>query len=275
MIRFLRKTILLLAFMLACTMPEEPVFDNPLDPESPDYVGPETSITFGPNEGEVRKNDTVTFSWSGNKGVVEYSYRLTGPGSLWGNWSAWSTDKSKTFSLLNEGEFAFEVKGRYSSETVDESPAKRSFTIDDIQGPALWLYPRQQKVLPTQEFDLVLIAEDVVDLMALYAQVSFNTNVFTLQSYTVLSSTEGGLLYKNDGSIINLSDPVSQIGYMKFNLAVAGGDPVGVSGTGRVLKLRFKRNITSEQSISITAARMADTEMQTIIITEKVPAVIK
>ena len=60
--KFFRKTVLFLAFILACTMPEEPVFDNPLDPLNPNYVYPETSIDSGPNEGEVVKNDAVAFA---------------------------------------------------------------------------------------------------------------------------------------------------------------------------------------------------------------------
>lgn len=72
-------TTLILAVWLGCSsLPDTPDLHNPLDPQDPDYMPPETSITGGPDEGAIVDTHTVSFSWEGNENVVEYAYRLTG-----------------------------------------------------------------------------------------------------------------------------------------------------------------------------------------------------
>lgn len=60
-------------FLFACGDLE---LDNPLDPENPDYVEPETTILTGPAEGDTVHNSSVTFTWEGNEQTIEYSYSI-------------------------------------------------------------------------------------------------------------------------------------------------------------------------------------------------------
>ena len=74
----------LLAAVTACDQiilpeePEEPVYDNPVDPDSPDFVAPQTTITDGPAEGSTISTNSATFTWQGNLSGMLFQARLNG-----------------------------------------------------------------------------------------------------------------------------------------------------------------------------------------------------
>ena len=85
--------LVLILFLFACGEPE---FDNPVDPDNPDFEIPETVILSGPQEGETVDASSVTFSWEGNEQAVEYAYQLNE-----GGWSQWTKEPSITLNYLD------------------------------------------------------------------------------------------------------------------------------------------------------------------------------
>lgn len=92
---------------------------------------PETEISDGP-EGPT-SDDKPTFTFSGSDGATPpeelvFSYRLND-----GGWSEYSSGTSVTLGGeegLDDGEYTFEVRAKDAASNVDESPARRSFTVD-------------------------------------------------------------------------------------------------------------------------------------------------
>lgn len=243
--KILLISLLLLAFLACTTSPDVPAFDNPLDPDEGDYEPPETTILSGPGEDAVVDTHTVTFTWSGNDNVVEYRYSLVGIEE-----SDWITETTVTFNYLDEGDYQFEVKGRYITEDEDTTAATRSFTIDDIQGPALWLSPRRVQVYPAGSFTLDLMAEDVADLMVVYAQLQFDPSMMTLDSYQVLDGA-GDFLSRNAGTVVCLVDSLLAQGTIDFNLAVMGASPPGIDSSGTLVRVHFTPLGTNNTSIGL------------------------
>ena len=72
--RFSIPILLTLLLFLSC---EEALEYNPLDQDNnPDFVEPEAIITIDNLEGTTLDTSTVTITFMGNNGVVEYAYKL-------------------------------------------------------------------------------------------------------------------------------------------------------------------------------------------------------
>ncbi|HKJ69568.1 MAG TPA: cohesin domain-containing protein [bacterium] len=232
--------------MIACPepLPDEPEFDNRLIPGDSSFVPPTVEIVSGPAENASVNSHTVTFQFRGNEVAEDFAYRLDDA-----NWSSWTTQTSITLSYLNEGWHLFEVKARNLAGVEHDSlSVGRDFEIDDIRGPALWLYPRRQVVGSGSTFTLTLMAEELTDVMGIYAPVTFNSDYVRLEEYTIMSSS-GDFLRKNGGSVLALVDTLDINGSFGFNLAVVEGDPPGVDGTGGLVRLTFRAVGTQNTSI--------------------------
>lgn len=219
---------------LSCTLVDEeaPLFNNPLDPDDDNFIPVETYITAGPEDGETVTDHVVTFSWSGNDGVTEYSYSLNGS-----EWSDYSPETSTTFSYLDDSEYVFEVKGQYHEQAEDESPATRSFTVDAVKGPALMFGPRMTTVSRSSNFTVDLMAEEVSDLMAVYAEIQYDKVALRFDGYQVIT---GAILESNGGSVADIIEEDADNGIIKINLVVVGGSSSGVNGSGPLIQLQFR-----------------------------------
>lgn len=218
-----------LAIAAACTTtPTEPGFDNPIIPDDPNYVPPLTTIVSGPAEGEVVDGHTVTFVWSGNQSGMSFQYRLAG--SAWPDWAA---DTTATFSLLDEGAYTFEVIGRYASGVEEENAHSRSYTIDDIHGPALWLTPRFQSVTQGGSVIVELMLEDVTNVLAVKAALTFDPTQMQVTAIEVYEDNRS-LLKSTGGTVIPFVVYDNSAGTVTIEVATATGSPAGVSGTGAI-----------------------------------------
>lgn len=95
-------------------------------PISIDTTPPNTEITNG-----IINYDDVTFTWTGiddttTTSELVYSYYLEGHGS---DWSDWTSDTSKEYVDLSDGDYTFRVKAKDEAGNVDASPAENSFTV--------------------------------------------------------------------------------------------------------------------------------------------------
>jgi len=248
--------------------PEEPVFDNPIDPDSPDHVAPQISITGGPAEGSTVTSSSVTFSWSGNTGATLFQIRVTGgaygigwtpwSGMFSNEWSPWTSDTSVTLDFLDELNYTFEVTAGYPSDAGggdpdewDTTPESRTFTVNALTGPALRLSPRITSVSQNVTFDLDIIAEDVTDLTMLNMRIVWNTaNIQYASGWEV-----GSFLGSNGGDILNLGTTGEEgAGAWDLAIGVAGGNPPGVTGTGVIATLHFRAVSSGVHTIAFVSS---------------------
>ena len=216
-------------------LPGEPEFDNPLDPDSPTnvYVPPETSILSGPADGEVVNDHTVMFILGGNEHVIEWAYSLNGSDT-----SAWQTDSLLTLEYLDEGLQELSVWGRYATGDEDDSPATRSFTVDAITGPALWLSPRSLSVAAGEDITLSLKGEDLVDMLAFRARVAYDNTLLEFSAVALLDQSTS-FLKQHGGDVIAIIDTLESSGIIDLNILLAGGTVAGASGSGALLTVTF------------------------------------
>ena len=239
----------LLLVALACdSAPQEPEFDNPIIPDDPNYEPPQTTIVAGPTEGAIIDSHAVTFTWQGNQDSMAFTYKLNE-----NSWSDWATDTAATFQYLDEGDYLFEVQGQYASGVIEDTAASRSFTIDDIHGPALWLMPRYQEVVSSGTFSVEVMLEDVTDVMAVKAVLEFDPAALQVSNVEVYDDSRS-LLKANGGTVIPFSSYDNATGIATIEVATATGNPAGVSGTGAIARVTLMAAETGEAQVSFTAA---------------------
>ena len=266
-----RITLLTLMAMIACeTLPEEPEFDNPIIPDDPTYEPPQTTIISGPAEGAVVDTHSVTFIWAGNQVDMEFTYCLDG-----GDWSAWSVDTSVTYTYQDEGDYLFEVMGRYLSGIEEETAVSRYYTIDDIHGPALWLQPRYQEVDQGGTFAIEVMLEEVENIFAVKAVLEYDTAKLQVSQIEVYEDSRS-LLKSNGGTVIPFSSFDNSAGNVTIEVATATGSPPGVSGTGSVGRITLSAIQTGQGMIAFSgASELRDPENSIVELLEKVPVMVE
>ncbi|MBI1925522.1 hypothetical protein HYR99_14870 [Candidatus Poribacteria bacterium] len=231
----------LLSTGIGCKDGPEPIrFDNPLDPENPNYVLPETFIVAGPGDGVTVDSADVTFQWAGNAQVTEYSFRLDDAA-----WSMWSPGRSVTFSPLDEGKHTFSVKGRYPSLGEAPVPATRAFTVDAVKGPALLVKPRQIRARQGADFTVQLVAEEVTNLMLAHVILTYDASVLRIGKVE-----RGDFLATHGGTVVFFEDS-SEAGRMDLNMGVGIGNPAGVDGSGAIAQLTFTALRAAQTTLKI------------------------
>lgn len=260
-VRKIHRTILsgmvavLLLSLGACEMlvpvePEEPVYDNPRDPQGTGFVAPETTITAGPSNGSTITSSQATFEWTGNKPGMLFRVRLDG-----GTWSEWTSVTSYTWGFLNERQYTFEVQSGYDPgqgndpSQFDDTPASVTFTVDAVDGPSLLFFPRQTMAASGTQFNVLLVAEEVLNVMLVSTEI-----VFDPAHLAVISVTDGDFMTSTGGSIASYTSWDNSTGRIYINLATATGSPPGVSGTGNLVTIRFTAKNNSESNVTFVSA---------------------
>ena len=140
------------------------------------------------------ESSSVSISWAGNEYATSFSYRLetlsyTDIVETYTSWSVWDSVNSVTFVNLDDGNYSFHIKSRYTIENEEVSQSV-NFIVDAIAGPALRMYPLYQRVSQGENFNMYIYIEDVVELAVLELHLSSpsNVSVSTMTPGTILSS---------------------------------------------------------------------------------------
>lgn len=250
---------------LSCGSPVSPPdFDNPIDPDSPDYVEPTLSITSGPAEGAVVNDHSVSFSWSGDALMEEYRFRITGQ-----DWSPWDDITTATFTYLDEGDLRFTLAGRRASgEELSDSVG---FFIDAITGPALRFYPRSVTVAPSGQFEVAVYAEEIDSLKGLRLVVAYDP---TQLSLVTAEFDTTGFLSRSNGQILSFKNIDNLNGRVTFDAVLYAGDTRSISGTGPLARLVFRETTAQRGTLALTfgdLTSLRDDQNRTITLTAKVP----
>ncbi|MFC1694277.1 hypothetical protein ACFL1R_12305 [Candidatus Latescibacterota bacterium] len=106
-----------------CSPPTEFERDHPLDPDSNNFVSPAVS-SINVNNNQVFNTRVVNVTWQGNSTAYWYQYTLDG------SKSGWTTNKSASFSDLNEDKkYTFSISAKNQIGYIG-SPTTRTFTVD-------------------------------------------------------------------------------------------------------------------------------------------------
>ncbi|MFQ6676108.1 MAG: cohesin domain-containing protein [Fidelibacterota bacterium] len=271
--RFGATAVIIVLLAGACSLTEEePAFENPFDPtdDNPAFIPVETVITSGPATGDVVDDHTVTFTWTGNEGVVEYSYRLNESA-----WSDWSPDSAVTYTYLDEDSYIFEVKGRYNEAAEDETPDSRLFEIDDVQGPAFMFFPRKVDVVKESIFAVDIVAEEVTNLAGVNIVVTFDPSLLQLESIDVYDG-DTSFFRTNGGTVVSFHDYDNTAGSLTISSGVATGDPAGVDGTGAVAGLNFRAiGSGTTEVVFDTGSKMRNPDNQGITLSDLVKGIVE
>ncbi|MCH7574328.1 MAG: hypothetical protein IIA59_04300 [Candidatus Marinimicrobia bacterium] len=248
--------------------PSEPGFDNPVIPGDPNYEAPQTTILSGPAEASVIDSHTVTFVWAGNRNEMQFTYQLNET-----SWSGWNTDTSMALQYLDEGAYTFAVKGRYISGVEEDLAVSRAFTIDDIHGPALRLYPRLKQTGLFMSNSLEIMLEEVTDVMIVAVTLSFDPAKLEVNQIEVYVD-ERSILKTSGGTVIPFWSIDNSAGTASVDVATVTGSPAGVSGTGAIAKIYFTAKGSGQFIISAEESSIRDPSNNEITITEFVGALV-
>ncbi len=240
----------------------EPIADNPLDPDNPNYVPPAVTITSGPSDGEIVDTSSVTFKWIGNEYVTSYRYKFINQ-----NWSHWSTNRFATFNYLNEGGHRLSVQSRYI--TGDTSLVVTvNFTINAVQGPALMFYPRRHIASVGETVTFQILAEEVENLTAAEFTISFDP-----ADLAITSISQGAIFTGNGESIFHTENGS---GTLSILTAILGGENPAVSGTGDLVIIEVSLLQTGETQLIFNGSEIfKDPENNNITILETVDGYIQ
>jgi hypothetical protein len=246
---------ILILVMLSCvTSPEEPEFDNPLDPDIPDYVPPFTTLTTVVED--VVTTSSLTLAWHGNELQCEYAWRLDDD-----DFTDWLTDTTLTLEYLDEGDHAFEIKCRYLTGDEETTPLRVEFTVDAVTNRSLILYPYRAEVVSGQPLEVQLLAHDIPGLTGVEVRLTYDET--SLRPDTVFT---GPFLAKDGGTTITFSEVGTT---WNVSTGVAQGPATGVSGSGTILTFRFDvlRLDNSNLTLTVVDARNpSDEEMSMLMV---------
>ena len=242
--RFSIPSLLTLLLFLSC---EEALEYNPLDPDNnPDFADPDTFITVDDLEGTTLDTSTITITFSGNDGVVEYAYKLSD-----GNWSEWSANTSATLSYIDDGDHVFSVKGRYIPGVEDETPATVNFSVNMVDGPGIRVYSLLTEMNVDSIKNVSIYAEEVEGLVVAKFQVKYDASMLSLD----IAAVSKGDMFLGVTDILFFTEEIGS-GLLDVNLSVLGHD--GVSGTGELIRLPFIPKATGTSTIEILNAEFSN-----------------
>jgi len=255
-LRFSIPSLLTLLLFLSC---EEALEYNPLDPDNnPDFTDPETFITVDNLEGTTLDTSTITITFSGNDGVVEYAYKLSD-----GNWSEWSANTSATLSYIDDGDYVFSVKGRYMPGVEDKTPATVNFSVDMVDGPGIRVYSLLTEMNVDSIKNVSIYAEEVEGLVVAKFQVKYDASMLSLDTAAVSK----GEMFLGVTNILFFTEEIGS-GLLDVNLSVLGHD--GVSGTGELIRLPFIPKAIGTSTIEILNAEYSNITPSPIPIVDSV-----
>lgn len=257
-------------------------YDNVFDPNDSRYVPPITEIIEAPAEGDTLSENNAFFQWRhadqnywpdslNNYRIpasIFYSYRINYKG--WSPWvsgydllneprSYWAFDTTNglhlfELTMMDDQDYMIEIKSQYPTNIIEEEWATRSFTVDALHGPALTVFPLASYSNPNDPFSISVKAEDLFQMMGLHILLDYEPEMLEMVTYNI-ESDEGEFLLESQAEYVTEFTFVEHDtlqGIFDFNIALAGGDPDGISGSGTVIEFVFyPKGIIGETSVVI------------------------
>ncbi len=243
--------------------------DNLFDPESPNFIEPQTTIVTGPQEGAMLDTADVIFTWRHANSAfwpdttdtavtynyadkIEYSYRVD---NAWSDWISGEIlqgfdlpdhdyDESTgshilTLRGLEDGPHRFEVRSKYPSDIQESSWPIRNYSISTMDGPAMivspgYVYPDSGS---TFVIEIKIIA--VTDLLGAHLVLNYDPEMFEVTEYNI-KTEDDDLLNLSGGDSLEFVENDVSAGIFDASVAIIGGSVTGISGSGILARIRFQ-----------------------------------
>ncbi|MEW6756223.1 MAG: cohesin domain-containing protein [Candidatus Latescibacterota bacterium] len=197
---------------------------------------PVAEITSGPAEGSTLSTDSATFEYRARQayGTVTYAVRLDG-----GEWTAWGSQTRVAYADLEESSLSGPhlVQVRVRADAGESAAQSRTFEVNAVEGPALRLAPKAVSTRTGQTVAVNLVAEEVQDVLAARAVVSFDAARLELVGVTANAE----FLEASGGTVVMPNPEIDNAGgRVDLAVGVAGGTRAGISGTGVLARLDFR-----------------------------------
>ena len=218
-------------------------------------------------------SSTISLNWEGNDYAISFSYKLESlsyldPVTTYTEWSEWDSLTTVTFNNLDEGDYNFYIKSRFTSD-LEETPATIPFRVNAITGPALRVYPLYQTVSPGSSFDVFIYVEEVEleSIAGIEVHLSYESPLLEFSGLT-----QGNMLIS---APIFFNQTNSDNGTIDITATVE--DFLIYSGTGEIAKLTFTApsTIGSTEIEILGTSVLRDSENNPIEILENVSGTIK
>ena len=240
--------ILIYVIIFSCdSLPERPdhIF-NPLDPANPSYKGPVVYFDdVCPGDQETITTDQVTFKWYGNNDDMLFRYRLDAE-----LWNEFSEVTEAFYEFLDDTLHHFYIQGQFKTGDTSKTVI-RSFFVDAIMAPALYLSPKMVRIRNAEQFEIDVLV-DVEDSFAgvnLYIEFDFASIRVTQIAFNNI------FFEQNGGRLIWLTNnDYNESGLLNLNCAVVEGDPKDVTGSSRIARIYFQHISGTSSEINITDA---------------------
>ena len=221
-------------------------------------------------------SSTISLNWEGNDYAISFSYSLESldyldPVTTYTEWSEWDSLTTVTFNNLDEGDYNFYIKSRFTSD-LEEIPEPISLTVDAITGPALRVYPLYQTVSPGSSFDVFIYVEEVESIAGIEVHLSYESPLLEFSGLTQGEMLISAPFFFNQTNSDNGTIDITTIVY---DFIVE--DSLIYSGTGEIAKLTFTApsTIGSTEIEILGTSVLRDSENTSIEILENVSGTIK
>jgi len=278
---------LLMAIFISCSLvedaPDATDYANVWDPSSDFYTPPKTLITQKPHS--LIKQHTTTFTWSSTRtgtpngtGIdtseyvnIAWSFKLNS-----GEFSNISTSRETTFTFLTDTLNIFEIKTHYPNGEIENPSTIHTFRVDEIDGSSLRFHPRKKTGASVgTSFELEIYAEEVENLTGAKIVLQYDPDSLTIQSVSAPSDSE--FIIANNGGTTLFMPPIisDSLGIVTLNMAVAGGTPFSVDGTGKLAVIRVTPLLPGLATIKFTNASVfRNSDNNDVIISRRVDGII-
>lgn len=193
-------------------------------------------------EGTTFNNSEVTLSWELGSSADNLTYQLLNAeyppyANLNSNDSLF---KSLTFEYLDDSKEEENYVFRLNSNSVDGLEygwQEVSFQIDAIQPNGLYIYPRQQMISNSVEFDFDIMLEEIENVRSIYVELEYDKEVLSVYP----DSVQIGAVFSDcEGSLLLINDNPDQFGILKINISFLGDSCSGFQGSGSLVSVKME-----------------------------------
>lgn len=236
-----------------CSMPAAPTHSNPADPDNPDFTGPGVEI-ITPTEGSSIASGTATIHLHGSGVAYEYSYKLDNAADWY---TPWSRDTILTIPNMKEGPHTIQAIARDQGGYLGTATAIRNFTINQYANTVL-MYPPAQTVAVGESAEVWCELEDMATPISAVRLLIYMSNYSMVDTAGARADT-GYHWAVNGGTPVGPLFSYYGLNYIDVSLGVAGGSPSGVSGSGRIFKIRAETIYAGNMYMYINTIEARDT----------------
>lgn len=244
-----------------------PDIENLFDPDDPDYSAPSTAIISGPLNGDLFNSNEVTFTFRHSNSLywpdssnaltriphkILYSFRVdsrnwstwfSGDDIIQKNLSFWKYDTTTgmhtlTLTNLEDKHYRIELRCKYPTNFTESNWPSIEFDINVEEGSELFISPSHAYIDSGNTFFVYARLNDVIDFIGTHIELTYSTEDLKLENYFLEDDSDDFLL-QSDGYIISFIESDISGGTFTMDLAVAGGNVTGVTGSGKLIRFMF------------------------------------